>query len=68
VTFARAGKIETVGARFLLVNFGRNVLAKFAPTSHHPDRCDARGGGEEIRRQYGSMVGGAPSRLSRGRA
>src|SRR5205809_2615857 len=34
------GKKETVDARFLLVNFGRNVLAKFAGKLYQPDSTD----------------------------
>src|SRR5207249_1984796 len=34
------GKKETVDARFLLVNFGRNVLAKFAGKLYQPDTTD----------------------------
>jgi phytoene dehydrogenase-like protein len=33
-------KKETVDARFLLVNFGRNVLAKFAGKLYQPDTAD----------------------------
>jgi phytoene dehydrogenase-like protein len=35
-----AGKQETVEARFLLVNFGRNVLAKFTGRPFQPDATD----------------------------
>ncbi len=34
------GKRQTVEARFLLVNFGRNVLAKVLGTTHQPDATD----------------------------
>src|SRR5213595_2205314 len=34
------GKKETVDARFLLVNFGRNVLAKFTGKPFQPDATD----------------------------
>src|SRR5213595_1166967 len=34
------GKDETVEARFLLVNFGRNLLAKFTGRFYQPDRTD----------------------------
>ena len=34
------GKDETVEARFLLVNFGRNLLAKFTGRFFQPDRTD----------------------------
>ena len=40
VTFHVDGKRETVEARFLLVNFGRNVLAKFTGRFLQPDRTD----------------------------
>jgi len=40
VEFAVDGKRETVEARFLLVNFGRNVLAKFMGRLFQPDRAD----------------------------
>ncbi len=40
VNFAHEGKEETVGARFVLANFGRNVLAKYAGTFYQPDRAD----------------------------
>src|SRR5213079_1484263 len=38
--FGVNGKRETVEARFLLVNFGRNVLAKFTERLYQPDRTD----------------------------
>src|SRR2546428_13144993 len=34
------GKGDAVDARFLLVNFGRNVLAKFTGRFFQPDRTD----------------------------
>jgi len=40
VEFRVDGKQETVEARFLLVNFGRNVLAKFTGRFFQPDRTD----------------------------
>jgi phytoene dehydrogenase-like protein len=40
VEFGVDGKRETVEARFLLVNFGRNVLAKFTGRLFQPDRTD----------------------------
>ena len=40
VEFRVDGKQETVEARFLLVNFGRNVLAKFTGRFLQPDRTD----------------------------
>src|SRR6184192_4790659 len=40
VEFHVDGKQETVEARFLLVNFGRNVLAKFTGRFFQPDRPD----------------------------
>src|SRR5438094_2734193 len=40
VEFHVDGKQETVEARFLLVNFGRNVLAKFTGRFFQPDRTD----------------------------
>ena len=40
VEFGVNGKRETVEARFLLVNFGRNVLAKFTGRLFQPDRTD----------------------------
>jgi len=35
-----SGKRQTVEARFLLVNFGRNVLAKFTDKPYQPDATD----------------------------
>jgi phytoene dehydrogenase-like protein len=40
VKFEVDGKQETVDARFLLVNFGRNILAKYSGKPHHPERTD----------------------------
>ena len=40
VEFYEDGKEETVEARFLLVNFGRNVLAKYTGRFFQPDRTD----------------------------
>src|SRR5437763_10623728 len=40
VEFDVAGKKETIEARFLLVNFGRNVLAKFTGKPFQPDATD----------------------------
>ncbi len=40
VEFAVDGKMETVSARFLLVNFGRNVLAKLTGETFAPDPTD----------------------------
>jgi phytoene dehydrogenase-like protein len=40
VKFFANGKDETVEARFLLVNFGRNLLAKFTGRFYQPDRTD----------------------------
>jgi phytoene dehydrogenase-like protein len=40
VEFQLDGKRETVDARFLLVNFGRNVLAKFTGRFFQPNRTD----------------------------
>jgi hypothetical protein len=40
VQFLVNGKDETVEARFLLVNFGRNLLAKFTGRFYQPDRTD----------------------------
>src|SRR4029077_676655 len=36
VEFDVEGKQQTVGAKFLLVNFGRNVLAKYSNTTYRP--------------------------------
>jgi phytoene dehydrogenase-like protein len=40
VEFEMDGKQEKVDARFLLVNFGRNVLAKYSGKPYHPERTD----------------------------
>src|SRR3989442_11496183 len=40
VEFELDGKTQTVDARFLLVNFGRNVLAKFVGKPYQPDATD----------------------------
>jgi phytoene dehydrogenase-like protein len=40
IGFALDGKEQTVEARFLLVNFGRNVLAKFLGKPYQPDATD----------------------------
>ena len=40
VEFYEDGKEETVEARFLLVNFGRNLLAKYTGRFFQPDRTD----------------------------
>jgi phytoene dehydrogenase-like protein len=40
VEFGADGKRDAVEARFLLVNFGRNVLAKFTGRLFQPDRTD----------------------------
>lgn len=40
VEFQADGKRETVEARFLLINFGRNVLARFTGRFFQPDRTD----------------------------
>src|SRR5947207_9716400 len=40
VEFLVNGKNETIEARFLLVNFGRNVLAKYTGRFFQPDRTD----------------------------
>jgi phytoene dehydrogenase-like protein len=40
VGFDLAGKPQTVEARFLLVNFGRNVLAKYSGKPYQPDATD----------------------------
>ncbi len=40
VEFGVDGKRQTVDARFLLVNFGRNVLAKFSGKPYQPDATD----------------------------
>lgn len=40
VEFARDGRRQTVEARFLLANFGRNVLARFTGQFYCPDKVD----------------------------
>jgi phytoene dehydrogenase-like protein len=40
VEFEVGGETQAVEARFLLVNFGRNVLAKLLGNTHHPDPTD----------------------------
>src|SRR5213596_1691879 len=40
VEFEMAGKKEATKARFVLVNFGRNVLAKFTGKPYQPDPTD----------------------------
>src|SRR6202011_4249093 len=40
VEFQVDGKRESVDARFLLVNFGRNVLARYAGKPYQPDATD----------------------------
>jgi len=40
VEFDVDGKQQTVGAKFLLVNFGRNVLAKYSGKKYRPDAAD----------------------------
>ena len=40
VAFEADGKKQTVDARFLLVNFGRNVLAKYLQSPYQPDATD----------------------------
>lgn len=40
VNFQIEGKPHTVDARFLLVNFGRNVLARYLPHAWNPDATD----------------------------
>jgi phytoene dehydrogenase-like protein len=40
VEFSANGKRQSVEAKFLLVNFGRNVLANILGTSHHADVTD----------------------------
>ena len=40
VEFEADGKRQTVEARFLLVNFGRNVLAKYLGKPYEPDATD----------------------------
>ena len=40
VEFEIDGKRQTIDTRFVLVNFGRNVLAKYTASSYRPDRTD----------------------------
>jgi phytoene dehydrogenase-like protein len=40
IVFKVDGKRVSVGAKFLLVNFGRNVLAKYSGKSYEPDAVD----------------------------
>jgi phytoene dehydrogenase-like protein len=40
VGFQIDGKEQSVGSRFLLVNFGRNVLAKYSANSYRPEAAD----------------------------
>ena len=40
VEFRIDGKKQTVEARFLLVNFGRNVLARYLDDEYHPEATD----------------------------
>lgn len=40
VQFELDGKTKAVEARFVLVNFGRNILAKFAGKPYHPHKTD----------------------------
>ena len=40
VSFTSNGKQQSVESRFLLVNFGRNVLAKYSGKPYQPDRTD----------------------------
>jgi phytoene dehydrogenase-like protein len=40
ISFCIDGRQQTTQARFLLVNFGRNVLAKYTGKPYHPDRTD----------------------------
>ena len=40
VEFEREGKQQRVDARYLLVNFGRNVLAQYTRTPHQADATD----------------------------
>jgi phytoene dehydrogenase-like protein len=40
VSFEVAGKPQTVESRFLLVNFGRNVLAKYSGNGYEPEAID----------------------------
>src|SRR5438876_7968226 len=40
IEFQIDGKKQTVESRFLLVNFGRNVLAKYSGKGYHPEAVD----------------------------
>ena len=40
VSFEIDGKKQSVEARFILVNFGRNILAKYSGRSYQPDKVD----------------------------
>ncbi len=40
ISFAVDGKRQSVSAKFLLVNFGRNVLAKYSGKQYQPDATD----------------------------
>src|SRR5213082_1654917 len=40
VSFEVGGKKQTVDARFLLLNFGRNVLAKYSGNAYQPEAVD----------------------------
>ena len=40
VSFEVGGKKQTVDARFLLVNFGRNALAKYSGNAYQPEAVD----------------------------
>ena len=40
VNFEARGKAHAVGAKFLLLNFGRNILAKLANAPYEPDATD----------------------------
>lgn len=40
VAFSRDGKTESIETRFLLMNFGRNVLAKYSGQPYQPDATD----------------------------
>jgi phytoene dehydrogenase-like protein len=40
IEFVRDGRTESVGATFILVNFGRNVLAKYSGKTYRPEAID----------------------------
>jgi phytoene dehydrogenase-like protein len=40
ISFRADGQQQTASARFLLANFGRNVLARYTGKPYHPDRTD----------------------------